>query len=245
MDLNTGESSVVRKKILNTTTPIPTSKTNVQETTVVSDEKEKETTKGQTKDDKISNKKSLTDDEIKKTTVLSTIWTSLMYPYYRVKSLQDKINNNWDQLKCTHIGTTLIMAGMGPKEQSIVENQKECEASKFSTMFNAQMGPHTANLGFLGGVTAGLSNDVQSVRKKFQSVEKTAYHDLGSVYTKIYKAYGRIAQLYVTLMKNIAQIMKIFVSILGVIRYSWLAFTNVFDGPMYTVYKIAKYLGFF
>ena len=157
--------------------------------------------------------------------------TAITIPIYKAYKLNKKIKKCWPQIKCTQVGQILHPI-FGPKGISANENSQICDSGKFSSMFSSSISSTNNNISMLTDLTSNISDDVNKVRTKIQSMEKSAYSDLEDIATKIFKAYGRIAQLLVVVYGIIYKISKVFKDLLEIIRLSYYSFASAWNGPI-------------
>jgi len=157
--------------------------------------------------------------------------SAIMAPIYKVICLKKKIKKCWPSIKCTPIGQILHPI-FGPSGISSSQNSQTCNSGMFTAMFNSSISNTNTNVSLLTNITSSISNDINSVRTKIQSMEQNAYNDLTDIATKIFKAYGRIAQLLVTIYGIIAKISKIFKDVLNLVLLSYYSLGSMLNGPI-------------
>lgn len=157
--------------------------------------------------------------------------SAIMAPIYKVMCLQQKIKKCWPSIKCTPLGQILYPI-FGPSSISSSQNSQTCNAGMFSAMFSSSISSTNTNVSLLTDITSSISNDINSVRTKIQSMEQSAYNDLTDIATKIFQAYGRIAQLLVTIYGIVAKISKIFKDLLDLVLLSYYSLGSIYNGPI-------------
>jgi len=71
-------------------------------------------------------------------------------------------------------------------------------------------------------------------------MEQSAYDDLTDIATKIFQAYGRIAQLLVTVYGIVAKVGKVFQDLLNLILLAYYSLGSMWNGP---IGGTARYFG--
>ena len=160
-------------------------------------------------------------------------------PVYKVICLNNKIKACWPSIKCTPLGQILHPI-FGPSGISSTENSQTCNTGMFSSMFSSSISSTNSNVSLLTEITSSISSDVNSIRTKIQSMEQSAYNDLMDIATKIFQAYGRIAQLLVTVYGIVAKVGKVFQDLLNLILLSYYSLGSMWNGP---IGGTARYFG--
>jgi len=165
--------------------------------------------------------------------------SSLALPIYKGYQLKNKIKKCWPAIKCTPLGQILHPI-FGPSNVSITQNSQSCDSGKFSSMFSSSISEHSDNVSMLTSITESISNGLNDARKKIQSMEKSAFDDLSDIATKIFKAYGRIAQLLVVVYGIISKISTVFKDFLDLMRLTYYTLGSTWNGP---IGGTARYFG--
>ena len=149
------------------------------------------------------------------------------------KSNQDHINNNWNTLKCSPIGSFLQMIGAAPG--NVAETAKLCKSSGFSSQFNSSMSEHVNMTNKLSGSMNVMNSTMNKFRTVIASMEQRAFQDLANIATQIFAIYVKIGNIFYVLIKNLMNIMKIFKSSVDVaanITKVFIEFVNLIRVPV-------------
>ena len=160
-------------------------------------------------------------------------------PVYKVVCLRSRIRKCWTRIKCTPLGQILHPI-FGPKGISSTQNSENCDAGKFSSMFSSSISSTNSNVSLLTDITSSISKDVNSIRIKIQDMEKNAFSDLKDVATKIFKAYGRIAQLLVVIYQVVSKVAVVFNDLLQLLLLAYYTMASTWNGP---IGGTARYFG--
>jgi len=160
-------------------------------------------------------------------------------PVYKAICLNKKIKACWPSIKCTPLGQILHPI-FGPSGISSAQNSQTCNTGMFSSMFSSSISSTNSNVSLLSEITSSISSDVNNMRTKIQSMEQSAFNDLTDIATKIFKAYGRIAQLLVTVYGIVAKVGKVFKDILNLILLTYYSLGSMWNGP---IGGTARYFG--
>lgn len=160
-------------------------------------------------------------------------------PIYKAVCLKNKIKKCWPSIKCTPIGQILHPI-FGPSSISSSENSQTCNSGMFSSMFSSSISGTNSNVSLLTEITSSISSDVNSIRTKIQSMEQSAFNDLMDIATKIFQAYGRIAQLLVTIYGIISKVAAVFKDLMQLILLAYYSLGSMWNGP---IGGTARYFG--
>ena len=165
--------------------------------------------------------------------------STIAFPIYKGYKLRQKMRKCWPAIRCTPLGQ-LLHPFVGPKNISIIENAESCETGKFSSMFSTSINEHAQNLSKLTSITESINDGLNYTRKKIQLMEKNAYKDVEDLASKIFRAYGRIAQILVVIFGLIKKISTVFKNFLDLAKMSYYTFGSVWNGP---IGGTARYFG--
>ena len=168
---------------------------------------------------------------LNKTIVTIVCFSTITFTGYKVFNTRNKIKKCWPSIKCTPLGQ-ILHPFFGPKNISMRQNNRNCEASKFSSMFGSKISGINNNISGLTNATKKLSNGVNNARKKIQSMQKHIFQDLKNIARKIFDAYGRIAQLLVVIYGLVYKISVVFNNLLNLMKYSYYTLGSTWNGPI-------------
>lgn len=149
------------------------------------------------------------------------------------QSTQDKINENWDNIKCTPIGSILHFIGLAPDESDNTDTQ--CKANAFSAMFNASMSQYNGVLDSFNENIKTLQDSSNVMKNYMINMQKQAYHNLLVVADKIMALVQLIENLLYLVMKNISNLLNVFKYTIGTatnILNLFSALINQLRGPL-------------
>lgn len=160
-------------------------------------------------------------------------------PIYKVICLRNKIRKCWPSIKCTPIGQILHPI-FGPSGISSSENSQTCNSGMFSSMLSSGISGTNSNVSLLTEITSSISSDVNNIRTKIQSIQQSAFNDLMDIATKIFQAYGRIAQLLVTIYGIVSRVAAVFRNLMQLILLAYYTLGSTWNGP---IGGTARYFG--
>jgi len=158
------------------------------------------------------------------------------------KSTKNKVNNNWNSLKCSPIGPFLQLIGIAPGDPK--ETANTCKSSEFSSQFSSSM---TEHINVTGKLTSGLDsirNTMQSFRKMFVMIQQQMFKQLSVVATQLFTLYVKIGNIFYVIVKHIINILNIFKGVVNLgssITKLLLAFVNLLRGPVNAIDDIQQF----
>ena len=139
------------------------------------------------------------------------------------------VKNNWSEFQCTTIGS-MLYPFFGPKDLSLADNEAQCNANKFNSMFNANIQGTNNNISFLTKQTEQMNNTINNMREKMSSMERNAFKDLNAIWQRIWGLYYKVIQIFIILYKTIEKIINLFLQIMGVGMAAFYSFGSLYNG---------------
>lgn len=124
------------------------------------------------------------------------------------KNVQKKIEDNWDKLKCSEIGSFIQMLGIIPGNAQKTKNI--CKSSSFNNMFNTYMEKYNNNFNIITTILETINKQMLSMKKIVDTLRQEMFNSLSKISTKIFMLYASIANIFFIMLKHIKNILNIF-----------------------------------
>ena len=147
----------------------------------------------------------------------------------KIFNINDIVKNNWSSFQCTTIGS-LLYPFFGPKDISITDNEAQCNANKFNSMFQSNIQGTNNNINVLTESTQQLNTTINNIREKMSSIERNVFTDLNFIWQKIWGIYYKIIQLFIILYTVIQKLVNLFLQIIGIGAAAFYSFGSLYNG---------------
>ena len=124
------------------------------------------------------------------------------------KNIQKKIEDNWDKLKCSEVGSIFQMLGLVPGNAQKTQNM--CKSSSFNNMFNTYMQKYNSNFNIISTILESLNNQILSMKKVINTLRQEVFNNLSKLSTKIFMLYASVANIFFIILKHIKNILNMF-----------------------------------